>query len=351
LALPIPAIPTDPTLPPFVEALRRLVLGDGTLLRELAGAAGGLAVNLTVAGLILAGTIWVSRWLSRMTARGIARAHRHHPADTTLQSFAASLVRYLVIVVGLVAVLEQLGVKATSVIAVLGAASLAVGLALQGALANVAAGVMLLILRPYRVGDRVEINGRQGTVKGLDLFSTRLSDPDNLNVFVPNAKAFGEIIINQTSAATRRAQLDFTIDYDDDVDRALALLLECAAANPQVVKSPAPWAKLTALKDSSVQVTLRAWFAPEDYWDGRFDLMKEVKDAFEAAGFSFPYPHQVAVESRPFERPHSKRVAAAEPPRPRDAAPVRPPAPEPAPAASPRSSAARPTRADSAPGR
>ena len=319
MALPIP---TDPTLPPLVDQGRRLLFGDDELMRHAAGVAGGLAVNLTVAALILAGTIWASRWLSGLAAAAIRRAHRRHPGDTTLQTFAASLVRYVVIVIGLVEVLEQLGVKATSVIAVLGAASLAIGLALQGALANVAAGVMLLILRPYRVGDRVEIHGRQGTVKGIDLFATRLSDPDNLSVFVPNAKAFGEIIINQTSPVVRRAQLDFTIDYEDDVDRALEILLACAAANPQVAAKPAPWAKMTALKDSGVTVTLRAWFSANDYWDGRFDLTKAVKDAFDAAGFEFPYPHQVAVESRPFEPPHSKRrspktPAAAAKPRPR----------------------------------
>src|SRR4051812_17973989 len=175
------------------------------MLRHMADAAGGLAVNLTLAALILAGALWAAGALSRLTARGIARAHPHHRTDTTLQSFLASLVRYLVIVIGLIAVLDQLGVKATSVIAVLGAASLAIGLALQGALANVAAGVMILVLRPYRVGDSVRIDGQEGKVRGLDLFSTRIADPDNLNVFVPNAKAFGEIIVNQTSPTVRRA--------------------------------------------------------------------------------------------------------------------------------------------------
>jgi small conductance mechanosensitive channel len=308
LALPIF---TEATLPPLLVQARRVLFGDGELLRHVADAAGGLAVTLALAALTLAGTIWASRWLSQLAARGIARAHRRRPPDTTLQTFASSLVRYVVIVVGLIAVLQQLGVKTTSVIAVLGAASLAIGLALQGALANVAAGVMLLILRPYRVGDRVEINGRQGRVVGLDLFSTRLSDPDDLSVFVPNAQAFGQIIVNQTSPVARRAQLDITIDYADDVDRALAVMLECAAADPRVVKKPAPWARLTALKDNGLVVTLRAWFSPADYWDGRFDLLRAVKDAFEAQGLSFPYPHQVAVQARTFEEPGSHGATAA----------------------------------------
>ena len=222
-------IPTQPSTPPIVAAARRLAGGDSELLRHAADAAGGLAVNLALALMILLATLWAARWLGELTGRAIERAHRSQPHDTTLQSFAASLVRYFVIIIGLVGVLQQLGVKATSVIAVLGAASLAVGLALQGALSNVAAGVMLLVLRPYRVGDQVEINGKAGTVKGLDLFATRLADAENRSVFVPNAKVFGEVIVNQTSTQSRRVQLDFTIDFADDAQAACELLLAVAA--------------------------------------------------------------------------------------------------------------------------
>lgn len=314
MALPIP---TDPTVPPIINQARRLALGEPELARHMADAAGGLAVNLALAALILVITIWASGWLSRMTARGIERAHRTRPVDTTLQSFAASLVRYFIVIVGLIGVLQQLGVKATSVIAVLGAASLAIGLALQGALANVAAGVMILILRPYRIGDEVVINGRQGTVKGLDLFATRLADPDNLAVFVPNAKAFGEIIVNNTSTAARRILLDFTIDYDDDVQAARRVALAVATADARVLAKPAPWAHLTALQDSGVTVTLRAWTTPGDWGETRSDLMAAVKARFEAAGLTFPYPHQVAVEERAPPRAPSRRSAS---PRPTKAA-------------------------------
>ncbi len=317
MATPTPAlpdilptqIPTDPRLPPFVNDARRLLLGDGELMRHMADAAGGLAVNLALALAIFLGALWAANWASRLTATGIARAHRHKPADTTLQSFAASLVRYLVIIIGLISVLQQLGVKTTSVIAVLGAASLAIGLALQGALANVAAGVMLLILRPYRVGDAVEVAGRQGTVRGLDLFTTRLSSGDNLSVHVPNAKVFGDIVVNQSTPVARQASLDFVIDYDDDVDRALEILLACAAAEPTVTPKPTPWARMTAMGDRGVTVTLRAWFTPGDFDTGHYDLMKRVKDALEAEGFTFPYPQQV-VEARSFEPPSRRRRKA-----------------------------------------
>lgn len=335
-------IPTDPALPTFVDQARRLMFGDSELLRHMADAAGGLAVNLAVAGLIFAGTLWAANWLSNLAGRAIQRAHRHNPPDATLQSFVSSLVRYTVVIIGLIAVLQQLGVKMTSLIAVLGAASLAIGLALQGALANVAAGVMLLVLRPYRVGDVVEIDGKTGTVRGLDLFATRLSNGENLAVFVPNSKAFGAVIVNLSTPVARRAQLDFSIDYDDDADRALQLLLAVAAAEPRVVKKPPPWAKLTALTDNGVTVSLRAWIAPKDFEDTRFDLMKAARDRLAAAGFSFPYPHQVSVAQRAFEPPHSKpgaRSAEAEPAARSAARPAR------------RSASPRPTRAGSSAGR
>lgn len=224
----------------------------------------------------------------------------------------ASLVRWIVIIVGLMAVLEQLGVRATSILAVLGAASLAIGLALQGALSNVAAGVMILILRPYRVGDTVEINGKIGTVRRLDLFMTELSDPDNLDIFMPNGKVFGDTIINYSSPANRRMELHFSVDYNHDFGRATALLLDCARADPRILQRPAPWCKVTALTDSAVTLTLRAWAKLDVYWDARFDLVQRGGEALQAGGLEHPYPHQTAVAKPP------------KPPRERE--PVSPPA-------------------------
>jgi small conductance mechanosensitive channel len=228
--------------------------------------------------------------------RGVGR-------DAVLQGFVGSLTRWTVIVVGMIAVLEQIGVRTTSVLAVLGAASLAIGLALQGGLSNVAAGVMLLILRPYRIGDRVQIAGTVGRVRGLDLFVTRLHDLDNSVVFIPNSKAFSDIIINYSMPESRRIVMEFGIDYADDVELALALLVETAKADERIVENPAPWAKVTELGDSAVTVTLRAWTSPDGYIDTRFDLIKAVMAAFQAAGLTFAYPHQVAVETRPWSPP------------------------------------------------
>jgi small conductance mechanosensitive channel len=276
----------------FADALA----GDPQVWRELLTSMSQFAVNLVIAALILVITLWASRWASRVVRRAIDRLPRKNEADTTLESFAGSVTRWGVIVVGLIAVLQQLGVQATSILAVLGAASLAIGLALQGALSNVAAGVMILILRPYRVGHVVEINGHSGRVKSLDLFGTFLSDADNLDVFVPNSKVFGEVIINYSTPGNRRMELNFRVDYADDLDQALAVLLACAATDKRVLAKPVPDAKVTALGDSAVTVTLHAWAPVAIYWDVRFDMIKRVKEGLDAAGLSIAYPHQIAVE-------------------------------------------------------
>lgn len=269
------------------------------------------AVNLVIGIGILLVTLWLAGWASGLAREGMGRVHRRGgPPDEVLTGFISSLVRYAVIAIGVVAVLQQIGVQTTSVLAVLGAASLAIGLALQGGLSNVAAGVMLLILRPYRVGDRVEVAGTIGKVHGLDLFVTRLHDLDNSVVFIPNSKALGDVIVNYSMPDSRRIVMDFGIDYEDDVDLATALLLEIAEADPRVVANPPPWAKLTSLNDSTVTVTLRAWTSPSGFSDTRFSLIKTVKDRFEAEGLSFAYPHQVSVEPRVFTPPDRERQRA-----------------------------------------
>jgi small conductance mechanosensitive channel len=270
--------------------------GDPRAWRASLDAVGALAINLTVAILILIATLWLSGWIARLVRTTLARIQRPSAPDATLQGFLSSLVRWVVLIVGAIAVLQQLGVQTTSILALLGAGSLAIGLAMQGALANVAAGVMLLVLRPYRVGDLVSINGRIGTVKRLDLFMTELTDPDALAIFMPNGKVFGEMIVNYSTPRNRRMELNFNIDYQDDLDRASALLIDCAKADPRVLADPAPWSAVTALEASGVTVTLSAWAPTPMFWDVRHAMIKRVKQTFEANGLSFPYPHQVMVE-------------------------------------------------------
>ena len=307
----LPAAPHGPPPVPPTTRLQSLIEGGPAAWLPLLGSLAHILANLAVGIVILLITLWLAERAARLTRRSVGRLHAHGQPDAVLQGFAASLVRYLVVVIGLIAVLGQLGVKTTSLLAVLGAASLAIGLALQGGLSNVAAGVMILLLRPYRMGDRVEIAGKIGKVHGLDLFMTRVHDLDNSVVFIPNSKALGDVIVNYSLLESRRIVMDFGIDYEDDVDLALELLLDVARRDPRVVADPAPWAKVTALNDSTVTVTLRAWTSPNGYVDTRFDLIREVKRRFEEAGLSFPYPHQVAVETRPFTPPDRERQRRA----------------------------------------
>jgi len=296
------AKPADPAAP-FFDMVGMAASGDPVMMRNLAATLGAFSVRILVAGLILAITLWAAKRLGRIAQTGVERLNRQHPADATLAAFVSGLVRYVIIAIGMIAVLQQLGVQATSVIAVLGAASLAIGLALQGTLSNVAAGVMLLLQRPYRVGDKVELNSRQGTVQAIDLFNTKLLDYDGLTLYLPNGKVFGDMIVNISRAGRRRIDLTFGVDYDDDLDVALATLLELANADRRVLSDPKPWARVTALMDSSVSVTLRCWASPDDWMNTKFDLVKAAKEGLEARGLSFPYPHQVAID-RPSARRH-----------------------------------------------
>ena len=300
---------TDDPITPFFNMVTLAMSGDPAMLRALAASVMAFCVRLLVASLILAITLWLARRLAALADGALSRLPHHGQApDHTLALFVSALVKYLVIAVGLIAVLQQLGVQATSVIAVLGAASLAIGLALQGTLTNVAAGVMILLLRPYRTGDRVELNGKQGRIAGTDLFNTRLAGYDGLTLYLPNGKVFGDMIVNFTQSGRRRVDLTFGVDYEDDLDLALTTLIELARAEPRVLADPPPWAKVIATADSAVQVGLRCWTSPEDWADTGFDLTKQVKETFEARGLSFPYPHQVTLE-RAQIRPSGARVA------------------------------------------
>lgn len=254
--------------------------------------AGDLAINLVVAALILVVTLFVARWASRAVSRMLGRARRRAP-DPMLEGFLVQMVRVIVIAVGLIAVLQRLGVQTTSIIAVLGAASLAIGLALQGTLSNVAAGVMLLILRPYRVGDVVQVGDKTGTVQKLDLFTTRLIDPNNMRITVPNSQVLGDAIVNISGQKTRRIELPMGVDYDSDLNEVMAVMKQVASDHPAVLKDPAVWAGITSFLDSSVEVMLHVWVKSPDYWQTRADLHLSLKAAFDEKGIVIPYPHQV----------------------------------------------------------
>lgn len=288
-------------------SLQGAISGETVAIAKVSDVVGDLAVNITISLLILAVAVWLSGWASRLVRRAIGRIPRINQ-DATLADFASSFARYVVVLIGVIAVLRRLGVETTSIITVLGAASLAVGLALQGTLSNVAAGVMILIFRPYRVGDQVSIAGKSGLVRRFDLFNTELRDLENLKIVVPNGKAFGDVVTNYTDTQYRRIELIFGIGYDDDIGKAIQVATECARSDARILADPEPWAKLTELAPSSVSITLRCWASPIGYMDTRCDLLRRVKEAYDAAGISFPYPTQTNVEKRPDPGPGESGV-------------------------------------------
>lgn len=301
----------NPILAPFS-------IGDSTsgarsfAWSKLIDAAGDLAINLAVAGLILAATVWLSRWASRLARTLLARVNaRHGGADVTLLSFAASMTRNVVLAVGFVAVLQQLGVQTTSIIAVLGAASLAVGLALQGALSNVAAGVMILLLRPYRVGDVIESAGRIGRVEALDLFVTELATPDNLKVVIPNGKLFGDVIVNHTYHRRRRADVLVRLPLSADVSAVMRRLEQRMAQDGRIDKAPAPTVELTGAAETWVELAVRPWVSREHYAAVKSDIVLSARllEADPAAELAPPPP----VPARPAKAPVDKRGRLSRP--------------------------------------
>ena len=216
--------------------------------------------------------------------------------DNTLGNFAASIVRWVILLMVLVAVLGLFGIEATSLVAMMGAATLAIGLVLQGTLSDLAAGFMLILFRPYKIGQYVDIGGTAGTVKDLNLFITELATPDNVQIIIPNGKAWGAIITNFSAHDTRRVDLVFGIDYGNDADHAMAIILREAGAESRVMADPEPWVRVTNLGDSSVDLTARVWVRAADYWDVKFALTKGVKEAFDREGVSIPYPHVVEIK-------------------------------------------------------
>jgi len=237
-------------------------------------------------------------WMAAGIISGMVRRRVNASAriDRTIGNFAASIVKWAILAMVLVAVLGIFGIQATSLVAVMGAATLAIGLALQGTLSDLAAGFMLVLFRPYKLGQYVEIGGTSGTVVDLNLFFTELSTPDNVQIILPNGQAWGAVIRNFSHHATRRCDLSFGIDYGDDADQAMRIILDLANADSRVHADPEPWVRVVNLGDSSVDLGVRLWCDAADYWALKFDMTKEVKEAFDKNGVSIPYPHQVEIQ-------------------------------------------------------
>ena len=299
----MPLLQTD-----LVARLQTAVGADQTMWEKLADKAGDLAISLVVAAVILVITLWAAGAAANLIRRLIGRFPRGGPADATLQSFAGSLIRYVVLAVGLIAVLQQLGVQATSIIAVLGAASLAIGLAMQGTLSNVAAGVMILLFRPYRVGDNIEAAGRQGRVEALDLFATELATPDNVKVLLPNAKVFNDVITNFSAHANRRVDVIFKVDMKRDIQAVLNGLRARAEADPRVLKDPPPTVEVLNMADVWVEAVVRAWAPRECYPALKSDLMLAARLLADGAEVPPPPPPPPAGPEKEAAPPRKRRL-------------------------------------------
>lgn len=241
--------------------------------------------------------IWIGARVARKVFNITHTWTTKSPAvDTTLGNFFATMARYLVLIGTLLLAVTILGANVASILGIFAAMTLAIGLALQGSMSNVAAGLLLIILRPYQIGDYVEIAGEEGTVEDLNIFTTTLRTLDNIQIIISNGEVRGNTIKNLTTLGIRRVDVDFGIDYGDDIDTAIKIITSTANKDGRVIKDPnPPWAKVSCLNDSSVDIQMRVWCKPDDYWDVRFDLIKAVKEAFDAGGISIPYPHVVEI--------------------------------------------------------
>lgn len=249
-------------------------------------------LRILSATIILAIGLWLAFFLSKLVRN---QAQKHPHVDQTLSAFFSVVVRYLVIAVVIVAVLQKFGIQTTSLVAVLGAGALAIGLALQGALGNVASGIMIAFLRPYKLNDFVEINGKEGKVIDIDLFFTELKTNDGRRIFVPNGQAVSNPIVNYTTQQQRRCVITFSIGYEDDIDQALQVLRDTMTGDQRAATEPPAWFGVEALADSSVNLSARVWVSTDAYFGYRTDMLKLVKEAFDREGIEIPYPHAVQI--------------------------------------------------------
>jgi small conductance mechanosensitive channel len=236
--------------------------------------------------------IVVGRWTARLIARLIEKAMVKSKIDPTLASFTRSLAYIGMLAFVIVAALSRLGIETTSFVAIIGAAGLAVGLALQGSLANFAAGVMLIIFKPFKVGDFIEAAGKMGSVEEIQIFNTILNAPDNRRMIIPNSKITGDILTNFTDLQSRRIDLVFGISYGDDMKKAKDALHRVVSADPRILADPRPTIAVFELGDSSVNLVCRPWVKPTDYWDVYFDLVEKGKLELEKDGITLPFPQR-----------------------------------------------------------
>ncbi|MGB8712670.1 MAG: mechanosensitive ion channel domain-containing protein [Onishia taeanensis] len=258
------------------------------LLTYLQTTGTSFAIDLVAALAIFVIGRWVISLVHRLSIKAMERAK----VEPLLIKFLGNILRTLLLIVVVLAAISQLGIQTTSLIAVLGAAGLAVGLALQGSLANFAAGVLVIIFRPYKIGDYVEAGGVAGVIDDVQIFTTELKTGDNRKIIVPNGQMMSGAITNYSSHDTRRVDLVASVGYDADIDVVRRVLEEVVAKDARVLESPAPNIRMNAMLDSSVNWIVRPWVKASDYWDVYWEMTEEIKRCFDAEGISIPFPQR-----------------------------------------------------------
>lgn len=234
----------------------------------------------------------VGRWLARVVTNIARKTFQRAKMEDTLEKFLCNMLNAVLLVVVIIAAIGALGVQTTSLLAVLGAAGLAVGLALQGSLSNFASGVLIVAFRPYKVGDFIEAAGVAGTVKEVQIFTTVIHSPDNKKILVPNSQIMSGTITNYSANATRRLDLIVGCSYGDDLDQVRALLNDIVAGDERILKDPAPTVEVVALGDNSVNFVVRPWVEAANYWAVHFHIHEQVKKRFDQAGLNIPFPQR-----------------------------------------------------------
>lgn len=234
----------------------------------------------------------IGKWVARKLGDATKKLMVIRAVDTALVNFTSSLVYYALLIFVVIAALGQVGIQTASFVAIVAAAGLAIGLAMQGSLSNFAAGVLIILFKPFKIGDFVEMAGTSGVVVNIMIFTTELKTGDNKKVIVPNSSILGGVITNYSANDTRRVDLVMGIGYNDDIDKARQVLEELINADERILKDPAPLIAVSELADSSVNFVVRPWVNSADYWGVYFGLTEAVKKRFDQEGISIPYPQQ-----------------------------------------------------------
>ena len=251
-----------------------------------------VGVNFGIKIIAAIAIFYIGRLIAKVVTNGVRKLMVAQEVDKILESFVSNLVYSLLMIFVIIAAINQLGVQTTSLIAIMGAAGLAIGLALQGSLANFAAGVLIVMFRPYKVGDFVEAAGIAGSVVQVQILTTVLKTGDNKQIIVPNGQIMSSIITNFSANDTRRVELTIGIGYDDDIDKARDTIQDLVDADDRIFKDPACLIAVSELADSSVNFLVRVWVKSGDYSGVKFDMIEAIKKRFDKEGISFPYPQQ-----------------------------------------------------------